>query len=354
MSARTLLALAALTACSAPSLQPELARAEDLEREGRNDEALAAYLRAGQRCGSIDNLDRRYETCRAAYLGRAELLDRIGRRKQAAEEYERIPGILPDHDAASAEALYRGGRIFLELGAAERGYTLLWKTVTNYPDQEFAADALKILVRDGRRRNPQELHAELAKLAPALTDRAIADNLLYHMADLAEHELADPALALSYYDLIAERYPEGGLIDDALWHGARLARAAGDAKGAVRRLRKLQSTREVAFGTGSYLSVWHDDGQLELGRVLRDDLGDLRAAARAFHRLPEKYPDSILRDDARFEEASTWAAIGDGDHACRVLALLAKKHPDSKYELAKAPELRARLQCPPVPAAKKP
>jgi len=354
MTARALLAAAALTACSAPSLQPELARAEDLEREGRNDEALAAYQRAGQRCGSIGNLDRRYETCRAAYLGRAELLDRIGMRKQAAEEYERIPSILPDHESACAEALYRGGRVYLELDDAKRGYTLLWRAVTNYPDEEFAGDALKIVVRDGRRRNPQELHAELAKLAPALSERAIADNLLYHMADLAEHELGDPSLALGYYDLIVQRYATGGLIDDALWHGARLARKAGDAAGAVRRLRELQSTREVAFGTGSYLSIWHDDGQLELGRVLRDDLHDLSAAARAFHRLPEKYPASVLRDDARFEEASTLAELGDREGACHVLDRLASKHPDSKYELERAPALRARLECPPGPAPKKP
>ena len=340
------LALSVATlACSAPSLQPELAQAEAHERAGRHDDALAAYLRAGERCGEVSDLRRRYETCRSAYLGRAELLNRIGRRDQAAEEYEKIPTILPDHANASAEALYRGGRLFLELGKDERGYTLLWRSVTNYPDEEFAGDALKIIIRDGRKRNPKQLHDELAKLGPALSETGIADNLLYHMADIAENELAEPALALGHYDLIAERYSKGGLVDDALWHGARLSRLAGDAAGAVKRLRTLQSTREIAFGTGSYLSIWHDDGQLELGRVLRDDLKDLRRAARVFRNLPKRYPDSILHDDARFEEAETWARLGDSARACRALDRLRAKHPDSKYELARAPTLRQKLGC---------
>lgn len=351
MRALGALACAALS-CSAPALQPELAQAEEHERAGRNDAALGAYTRAQGTCTRTENLRLRYQRCREAYLGRAELLDRMGKRRQAAEEYKRVPALLSDHDAASAEAIYRAGRIYLELGDDKQAYTLLWRVVTDYPDEEFAADSLKLVVRDGRKRNPKQLQAELVKLSRGLPDKAIADNLLYQLANLAENEMNDPTLAVSYLDLLAERYPKGGLVDDALWHAARLSRKLGDGQGAATRLRKLQSTREVAFGTGSYLSVWHDNGQLELGLVLRDDIGDHAGAARELRKLHTLYPDSILRDDALFEEAVSWAGHSARDKACAALGTLLKKHPESKYELEKAPALRAKLSCPAPSTAK--
>lgn len=346
---RALLLAAVVLGCSAPTLMPELAEAEAHEKAGRNQEALDAYARAAESCPKISDMRRRYATCRSAYMGRAELLDRMGKRYQAAELYEEIPAILTDHRSASAEALYRGGRIYLELGEDKLGYTLLWRTVTDYPNEEFAADALKIVVRDGRKRNARQLHGELSRVAKALSETAIADNLLYQMAELAQNELREPKLAISYYDVIADRYPEGGLVDDALWYGAKLSKESGDAPGALTRLKKLQSTREVAFGTGSYLSVWLDDGQLELGRLLRDDIGDFKAAAAAYRKLHELYPDSILRDDARMGEAISWSKLGEKDKGCAALAKLRKDYPESKYELKDAPALRTELGCAPTP-----
>src|SRR5690606_10878366 len=132
----------------------------------------------------------------------------------------------------------------------------------------------------------------------------------------------------------------------ALWHGARLARQLGDARGAVARLEALLATREVAFGAGSYFSVWLDDAQLELGRVLRDELGDIRGVLAAFARLPEHYPASILRDDALWEIALTWDRVGDRERTCAALAELAR-FPDSPHALERAPALGRKHQCPP-------
>jgi tetratricopeptide (TPR) repeat protein len=105
----------------------------------------------------------------------------------------------------------------------------------------------------------------------------------------------------------------------------------GDPEGAVRRLRGLVGTREVALGTGSYFSIWLDDAQLELGRVLRDDLRDLPGAIRAFEKLPKDYPASILKDDALFELAVTQKAAGNPAKACAAIEKLVKQSPDSKY-----------------------
>jgi hypothetical protein len=126
--------------------------------------------------------------------------------------------------------------------------------------------------------------------------------------------------------------------DDARWHAARISRLVGDPAGAAVRLRGLLATREVALGAGSYFSIWLDDAQLELGKLLRDDLHDLPGAAAAFRRLPDDYPASILRDDALYELAITLERMRDHPAACATLAQLAARFAESKY-IARGKEL---------------
>ncbi|HEY5944161.1 MAG TPA: tetratricopeptide repeat protein, partial [Kofleriaceae bacterium] len=83
---------------------------------------------------------------------------------------------------------------------------------------------------------------------------------------------------------------------------------------------------------------WLDDAQLELGKVLRDDLHDLPGAAAAFRKLPKDYPASILKDDALYELAVTLEQAGDHAGACTTLDALARQSPDSKY-IARGKEL---------------
>ena len=337
-------------ACSAPAQNQDMAGAERAERDGNHDQALALYQQAQRACNGEERTRRRRATCASAYLHHAELLDRMGHTRAAARAYEQVPVALPDDDAASAAGLYRAGGLYLRLGEDERAYSLLWKTITHYPNQGYAADALKDVLRDGRRRNPAQLYQVLADLVQPLAGTRIADNVLYAMADLAEHDRGDPRAALGLYDKITIDYPGSGLRDDAWWHGARLARALGNPRGAAKRLRALLATREVARGTGSYLSVWHDDAQLALGRVLRDDLDDPHAALAAFARLPAHYPASLLRDDALWDTALTWDRLDSGPDACATLARLARAFPDSRYELSLAPEMRRKHGCQDAPA----
>lgn len=342
---RAVAVAALLSACSAPALLPDLAVAEEHERDGRYDEALDAYARAQATCTEIRHKRTQRQTCEAAHTNPAELLERMERWPEAAAAYEQITVDLAHNPTAAARATYRAGRIHLRLGNDVRAYELLWKTVTDYPDEQFAADALKKLVRDGRDRNAKQLYGELARIAGPLSDTLIADNLHYHMADIAEHDLADAAAALAHYDIIWDRYPDSGLRDDAWWHSARLARAAGDAAGAVARLEALLDTREVAVGVGSYFSIWLDDAQLRVGVILRDDVKDYDGAATAFRRLPEDYPASILLDDALWELAVTFDRANRPEQVCRTLARLFDDWPDSKYELELAPALRVERGC---------
>jgi TolA-binding protein len=234
--------------------------------------------------------------------------------------------------------VYRAGELLLAAGEVKPAWTALWRVVTDWPDEPTAADALRRLLEDGRGRDARALADELERILTPLGGSAVGDNLVWTLADLYERELGNREGARALYDRIPVDYPDSGLRDDARWHAARLSRALGDPAGAAARLRGLLATREVALGAGSYFSIWLDDAQLELGRVLRDELGDLPGAEAAFRRLPRDYPASILRDDALYELAVTQARGGAAARACETLAQLAKQAPDSKY-VARGKEL---------------
>jgi tetratricopeptide (TPR) repeat protein len=334
----------ALLACSAPATLSDLKTAETRADAGDTDGAVAAYRQAQVSCKRLKPERRARAACSDALLGEGEVLERANRRDDAIAVYLAIPARAADDPVTMSTATLRAGDLLLRAGKIVPAWTALWKTVTDYPDEPVAADALGILLADGRHRDAKALSDQIESLITPLAETGIADNLVWSLADLAEHELGNREAARAYYDRIPSDFPESGLRDDARWHAARLSRELGDPAGAVTRLRALLATREVSFGAGSYFSIWLDDAQLELGRILRDDLHDLRAAVAAFRRLPKDYPASILRDDALYELAVTLAAANDAPGACAAVRDLEKLDKDSKY-VARARELAGTLRC---------
>ncbi|MGE0549289.1 MAG: tetratricopeptide repeat protein [Kofleriaceae bacterium] len=335
---RSAAALIFVLACSAPATLSDLSVAEQRADAGDVEGALAAYRTAQTTCRSLRPAPRAKAACADSLLGEAELLERSGRTAEAIAVYLAIPSRAIDDDTTAATAVYRAGELQLRAGLITDAWTALWRVVTNWPDEAPAGDALRRLTEDGRSRDARALAEQITKLITPLAATTVADNLLWSLADLTEHELANPMAARALYDRIPLDHPDSGLRDDARWHAARISRVLGDAEGAVTRLRGLLATREVAIGAGSYFSIWLDDAQLELGKVLRDDLRDLAGAVSAFRKLPVDYPDSTLIDDAQYELAVTLNKAGDHTGACRSVAALAKRAPDSKY-LAKARDL---------------
>jgi tetratricopeptide (TPR) repeat protein len=332
-------------ACSAPAPPPDLARAETHERSGRDEQALASYEAAVLSCGRERDPERRRKWCVAAMLGRAAALERLGRRPQAVEAYLVIPTAGLQAPEAEAQALVSAARLRFEQGDERGAYALTWRVLGEYPDTSYADEALRRVVRDGRARDPKELARVLWGLYRRLGQTAVGDNLLAVLAELGERELARPDEAQRSWDLLVEAHPKSPLWDDAVWHAARLAAAAGDFAGAERRWRLLLARRESSFLVGSYNSVWMDDAQLALGVALRDRLDRPRDAAAELERLPQHFPDSVLLDDALYELAVTRVALGENERACRILTDLARRHPDSKYRLERAPALAARAGC---------
>jgi tetratricopeptide (TPR) repeat protein len=343
------LLFAFVVGCSAPATLPELAAAERRADQGDVEGALRDYRAAQVSCKRLRPARRATAACGDALLGEAQTLERAGRTDEAIEAYVAIPLRAPDDPVTGATATYRAGELLLDpKHDAKRdvdAWTLLWRVVTDYPDEAPAADALKTLVDDGRHRDAQALADQLGRILTALAETGVADNIVWSLADLNEKELGNATAARALYDRIPVDFPTSGMRDDSRWHAARLAKAAGDYIGATERLRALLATREVALGAGSYFSIWLDDAQLELGRILRDNLADLHAAAAAFRQLPKHYPASILKDDARYELAVTLATLGDKPGACRAIAELRKDAPDSKY-VDEASALAAELACP--------
>ncbi len=331
-------ATVALAACSAPATLSELRLAEHRADAGDVDGAITAYRAAQRTCRAVKPARRAQAACAEALLGEAEVQEHAGRTQPAIATYLAIPARAGDDPAPAAIAVYRAGLLLLRDAQVTPAWTALWRVITEFPDEPIASDALRALLTDGRRRDPRALADELARLLTTLAETQVADNLLWSLADLSEHELGNALAGRALYDRIPLDTPASGLRDDARWHAARLSRQLGDPAGAATRLRALLATREVAFGAGSYFSIWLDDAQLALGRVLRDDLHDLAGAAAAFRRLPADYPASILRDDAAYELAVTLARAGDPRGACAAVARLAAGFPDSKY-LARAREL---------------
>ena len=337
-------AAALAVACSAPATPPDLARAERLEHAGRDEQAVAAYGEAGRSCREERDPEQRRRWCSAALLGKAATLERLGRRAEAIAAYLAVPTGDVTSEAA-AQALVSAARLDLEAGADEAAYDLFWRVVTAYPDASAADEALRRVVRDGRTRDPAQLARVLGELYRRLAGTAVADNLLLAQAELEEGELGRPAEARATYDRLAEAHPKSPLWDDAVWHGARLAAAAADFAGAEARYRRLLARHETSFLVGTYNSVWMDDAELALAVLLRDRLGRPADAVRELERLPRRYPDSVLRDDALYELAVTHLRLGDPARACRALAALAREHPDSKYRLELAPALARRAAC---------
>jgi len=159
---------------------------------------------------------------------------------------------------------------------------------------------------------------------------------------LSRHDRPSDAIAI--FDGLADAYPHSSLRDDGLWRAAELLRTSGDFEGALKRLRRILSSRKDAIITGSYNYLQLDDAQLLVGRIYLDDLHDAARAADAFALLADDYPESVLRDDALYDLARARRAQGNVAAACKALARLCKQFPDGNRVRA-ARALQQELRC---------
>ena len=337
-----------LAACSGIPLPTDLEQAQSLERGGNDVAALGAWRAIRVACKGPGA--RPHDDCGLAAVREAQLLERMGRDREAASAWEAVPA-LSTTPRSVARALVRAAEIHLEKLGDERGaLALAWRCVVERAEEEPADNALALVVRVERRRDPVALGKHLDDLAERLRTTDLGDNLLYNAADLAS-QLHDGPGAVARFDELVRRWPHSALSDDANWRAAEILRRAHDPAGALERLARILRTRKDALFVGSYNSTLLDDAQLLTGEILRDDLHDLDRAAEAFTDLADNFPESTLRDDALLDLALTHLmrhappSANDTSRACAALARLAREYPEGNRARAGA-ELATRTACP--------
>ncbi len=341
--------LALLAGCSGAPLPTDLERAQQLEAGHRNDaEALAAWTAIRASCPRPDARPR--DDCGLAATREAQLLEEMGRDREAVAAWEALPSRSGRADRA-ALGFARAAEITLEkLDDPAAAAALAWRCVETYPDEVPTKDALALALRVDGERDPKGTMERLDALAKRFPKEEIADHLVFAAAGLAR-KLDDPAGAVARYDDLALRYPHSGLADDANFRAAEIVRARGDARGALGRLQRILDTKRKALIVGSYNEILLDDSQLMAGQILRDDLHDRPAALKAFQKLVDDYPDSNLRDDALLEIAHTWLGAHtpptdeDRAAACGAFDTLLQRFPDGNRARAAQKEQRD-LSCP--------
>lgn len=285
-------------------------RQKDLSAEQASFERAAA--------AAVDDDERAEAHYRAAHA-----LLRAGKIEQGAMRLEQLAQRYP-HSARAARAWLDAGRSWEKLGRSEQAthaYETVW---LKYPDSGAAITAAKRTVQ------LQPGDNDSLKWEGVLTKNrslALRPALLYQLG--LSLEATSPPEAITAFQEVAklEPLPGGAYTDDALLRAALLRRAAGDFQGALETLKLLIPHGGNAVIVGSYNRSAYVESLLLQGRILRDDLANISDAKEAFLKLPERFPDSRLVDDALWEVAVTdYRARGNG---CDAIHRLRETRPHS-------------------------
>lgn len=325
-------ALAVTLACAAlgcaPTIAPRhldaMAAGDRAASAGRHREAAEAYDRAAREA------ERPRDRAEAEYRA-AMLLARLGERDAALARLDRVAASSPDFErgarAAYEAAMIRGEDDATRDVAAEALTTLIQTRPATGP----ARLAVTRLLRGDDARDPS-LAASLARIdallaSPGVVATALHETLRAERAKrLAEAGRAVDAIA-AWRALFADvPYPQNSRWDDGHMALAALLRGRGDARGALAALDEMLAVRDPGCTGGSCDAPLFQEGAMLRGEILRDDVGDLAAAARAYREVYERFPSSRVRDDALQAEALVLDRARDS-RACDVWAQLAAEFP---------------------------
>lgn len=316
-----------LGACSAPALPPDYGKAEQLEREGRFEEALAVYEGAANSC------KKRPADCAVTRMRVAQMQIRMGRTRQAVDTLIRLEQREGRGLREGARAMGRAADLLAKLGHWDRAMALWWHLVDHYPETLAADDALaRIVSRYKAQKRLWDLVPLLRQRYLRLRRQDIGDNLLFEAGRILEKGTTeDKNLAVELYVQITLDYPEGGLRDNAWMAAADIRRKQGRFSDAISLYQKLLATREDAFGGASYHSEFLDDAHLAIGKIWLLDLHNPARAVAAFRELVNGLPTSVLRDDAQFWIVLAELERGREEVARQEFAVLERKFPRSKF-----------------------
>ena len=216
----------------------------------------------------------------------------------------------------------------LAVKALDAGDVAPMRALVDAAPGTVAADKAVRVLRE-RAQDPAATIAWLEGVALRHARSDVADNALWWAADLRLNALGDVAGAKRLLAQIAQTWPQGAMVDDALWLLALLYRRQGqwgDAIATYDALAHIQPGK--SFMVGSYRSRRLDDALLARADVYMHGLKDCAAAAQAYRALLDAFESSVLRDDALF--GLIQAQRCQGVDPARAVARLRAAHPDSR------------------------
>lgn len=349
----TALAVCSLLACAnaarTDAWRASIAAGDRAFTAGRTREAAGHFERAAGETGDArDRLEALYRAANA--------YDRAGEHDRSLALYDQVARASREFDRG-ARAVYEAARIRREHGdahAREESDRALDTLIRTWPETGPARRAVTLRLRDldasdpTRARSIAWLDALLRE--SSVTGSSLRESVLAERAQRFEDGgRPDEALA-AWEELVALLpYPQNSRWDDAHMAIARLRRAAGDPREAIAALERMLSVRERPHSGGSYDAPRFIDGAMLRGEILRDDVRDLAAAARAFHDVYTGFTTSRRRDDALWAEAETRVRLADGS-ACGVWIALAREFPCTRRGRGAAEQARACGETVPAPA----
>ena len=281
---------------------------------GRDDAAIADWREAA---GAAERRVDRDEAEHRAALS----LRREGRLDEALAAFSAIAARRPI-SRRTVRAMWEVTRIQMERGHRDEALDGLRAIVREHPDDGQASRALRTLVAEVRTHEGDDTAAAyLAELDTQVHATDLGDDVLTDLAEIdRDHGRREQARAL-YERIAAEHpYPRGQRWDDTFMRLADMAEEDGDHEAAIRYLERMIDPHALGVPPGSYTLPQMPDAAIRIARILRDGVHDIDRAAAAFERMHDAFPTSLLRDDALVEEGEMLLDARRRDEGCRALA----------------------------------
>jgi tetratricopeptide (TPR) repeat protein len=303
----------------------DLLDGDALVDDGHYDEAEAAYLALAPRAEREDLL--RYIRLRLALVAELD-----GRTDVALERYATVysnPASPWDQEAATA--LYRTGEIYLAQGDIGRWETTMRAVVQTFPSTYRADDAIADLVyrweRDGRY---LEAIDWMTEVYPALRLTEMGDTLAYRTARIYDEHLDQCEVAIELYEIVADYYHRGGLVDDAIWRESVCYQRLGRIDDEYRILLDFIDIREISMVMADYDSEYYGPTLERLAQI-HEERGELLEAIGVWRRYQKTFPLSLKVDDMQHHIIELQLQLGDREGALHSYRWLAAEYPDSRW-----------------------
>lgn len=308
----------------APSYLDALAAGDRALAAGRQREAVDAYERAAREAG------RPRDRAEADYRA-GRTLARLGERDAALARFDRVAATSPDFERGARAAYEAAAMRCGDPSTRAAGVEALDALVRTRPATGPARLAVAALLREDDAGDPSG-EAARARIDSLLGEAAVRGTSLHETLlaerarrlEAAGREREAEAAWRALFEAVP--YPQNSRWDDGHMALAALLRRRGDARGALAALDAMLAPRDPDCTGGSCDAPLFQEGAMLRGEILRDDLGDPAAAARAFREAYEMFPTSRVRDDALEAEARALERAGDG-RSCAVWAELAEGFP---------------------------